>query len=143
MYHWFIIAEMKKEVKLMIREKIYRTKFEIDLQTCKQHESIMNGNTETEIGLITFCHDIFLKGELRQVFSTTYCLGRDCSDKDVHAEVKGAFKFGHSAVLTLRGNEIQDKQLRTSMIMEKTFSNHKTEPSILRIKISSELILTF
>jgi hypothetical protein len=71
-YDHLIRNEMEKEFKRLIREKTYRTKFDLLIGTSVEHQE--QSRAVTSLGYKHFCFDTFTKGELRVVASTTYML---------------------------------------------------------------------
>lgn len=69
-YHHLVVSELLREFKYIIRLKSYKTKLEMVVQTCKQHQTALtisaNNNHQA------FCYHIFKKGELRIVSNATY-----------------------------------------------------------------------
>jgi hypothetical protein len=107
-----IITEMEKELKRLIREKNYRTKFEllIDTGTKQQEQSKYTTNP----GYKHFCYDAFTKGDLRVVASTTYILGSD--DDSAYITLGDLLQFSHNrSGLIIRGEELNDTKIKIGL----------------------------
>lgn len=112
-YHWFMVSEMNKELASQTREKSNRTKFEISIRTSAKQQ--LNSSRTTDIGKKCFCYDIFLKGELRTVFSNTYCLSQDQKYQN-YFQIKNAIEVGYSQLLIRRGNQMHESRLQVDNI---------------------------
>lgn len=111
-YDCMIVSEMEKELKAQLREKTYKTKFEMDIFTSRQkYRNLVNNR-----GMKHFCYDVFLKGELRTVSSTTYFLTTIFDRRNLYCDIENAFKIGHSNVIILRGEQLQEKRLQLKVI---------------------------
>jgi hypothetical protein len=97
-YHYTITAEMEKEFKRLIREKTYKTKFDLLIVTTNQEPKIVIGTP--------FCYDVFTKGELRVVASTTHIFDSKCDDV-----LFSLSNSGRSSLL-VRGEALKDKRIR-------------------------------
>lgn len=123
-YHWFITSEMAKETKSQIREKTYRTTFEISLQTSR---SMANNNQSAEVGKPSFCYDIFLKGELRTVFSKTYCISKEPKTENYFIQIDNTPKFGHSNAIIVRGDEMYERKYQGNTFQMGSCYDYKIE----------------
>lgn len=104
------MSELEKEMKAQVREKTYRTYFNVDIQTSRERTK-----TRSEIGKKSFCYNTFVKGELRPVCSTTYCLTPNSDQYYIKIA-----DTSQSNVLIRRGDEIhEEKRLQVTMIRGK------------------------
>lgn len=68
-YHRIVTQEISRTLKELIREKTYRTKFRISVDTCRQGQPSPTMPSKQDL----FCYTRFAKGELRIVSGTLFC----------------------------------------------------------------------
>jgi hypothetical protein len=109
-YDHMIITEMEKELKRLIREKTYRTKFGLLINTSSEQQ---NASIPTSIGFKYFCYDDFTKGDLRVVANTTYTLSLYDSISVSNSALSHLLKFsGNRSGFVIRGEELRDKRIK-------------------------------
>jgi hypothetical protein len=108
-YDHMISQKWKKEFKRLIREKTYRTKFELLIDTSTKQ--LERSKYTTNLGCKHFCYDTFTKGELRVVASTTYIL--DSDDDTAYITPDHLLQFSdNERGLIIRGEELNDTRIK-------------------------------
>jgi hypothetical protein len=139
-YDHIIITEMKKEFKRLIREKTYRTKLDLLIDTSGKQQK--QSETMTSLEYKHFCFDAFTKGDLRVVANTTYMLNNDpeIGDSDLYFTSIQLPQFSENRNgLIIRGEELQDKTIKVDVHTE-SGQNDYFELYLCKTLISKTLI---
>lgn len=113
-YNYTITHAIKKELTRLIKERHLNTKIRLDLTTSTQHAPVSESGSEQK----AFGYDVFLKGELRPVSSTTYFMSEDSTDKEYNADwtLGGSLKHDRSSALILCGAEFSNKKFEMTSV---------------------------
>jgi hypothetical protein len=107
---------MEKELRRLIREKTYKTKFDLLIDTSTKQED--QTKYVTNAGYKHFCYDAFTKGDLRVVASTTYLTYLlDPNDRDsTYITSDNLLQFSDNrSGLIIRGEELFDTRIKLDL----------------------------